>query len=280
MIDFYKEDKFPPAYAAVSKPKLNTGLLEAIRTGKYSKASDLSVASELSKVVREEYEKYGTEGIPIPEPEIVLAQKTLISVLDRLQIQINIPWRDFRSFRSYWIRNGAQGQGSWQARRDILSDLFEPIQQELDRRERQSVQASLVTAISPHATLGWDASDTKISALRRRFADARTPEDYSDVGNRAVSALEELANQVYDPKKHVREGEEPLPYGKTKERFDRYIEEKLPGPSNAALRKVARGTVELSQALKHGSVTTRTNAGLVGDSVIFLANMLRRLDDQ
>lgn len=278
MIDFYKEDKFPPAYAAASKPKLNTGLLEAIKTGKYSKASDLSVASELSKVVWEEYEKCGTEGKTIPEPEIVLAQKTLISVLDRLQIQINIPWRDFRSFRSYWIRNGAHG--SYQARRDILSDLFEPIQQELDRRERQSVQASLVTAISPHATLGWDAVDTKVSALRRRFADARTPEDYSDVGNRAVSALEELANQVYDPKKHVREGEEPLPYSKTKERFNCYIEEKLSGPSNAALRKVARGTVDLSQALKHGSVTTRTNAGLVGDSVIFLANMLRRLDDQ
>lgn len=278
MIDFYKEDKFPSAYAAASKPKLNTGLLEAIRTGKYSKASDLSVASELSKFVWEEYEKYGTKGGTLSESEIVLAQKTLVSVLDRLQIQINIPWRDFQSFRSYWIRNGAQG--SWQARRDILSNLFEPIQKELDWRERQSVQASLVTAISPHATLGWDAADTKISALRRRFADARTPEDYSDVGNRAVSALEELANQVYDPKKHVREGEEPLPYGKTKERFDRYIEEKLPGPSNAALRKVARGTVELSQALKHGSVTTRTNAGLVGDSVIFLANMLRRLDDQ
>lgn len=278
MIDFYKEDKFPSAYAAASKPKLNTGLLEAIRTGKYSKASDLSVASELSKFVWEEYEKYGTKGGTLSESEIVLAQKTLVSVLDRLQIQINIPWRDFQSFRSYWIRNGAQG--SWQARRDILSDLFEPIQKELDWRERQSVQASLVTAISPHATLGWDAADTKISALRRRFADARTPEDYSDVGNRAVSALEELANQVYDPKKHVREGEEPLPYGKTKERFDRYIEEKLPGPSNAALRKVARGTVELSQALKHGSVNTRTNAGLVGDSVIFLANMLRRLDDQ
>lgn len=278
MIDFYKEDKFPSAYATASKPKLNTGLLEAIRTGKYSKASDLSVASELSKVVWEEYEKYGTKGGTLSESEIVLAQKTLVSVLDRLQIQINIPWRDFQSFRLYWIRNGAQG--SWQARRDILSDLFEPIQKELDWRERQSVQASLVTAISPHATLGWDAADTKISALRRRFADARTPEDYSDVGNRAVSALEELANQVYDPKKHVREGEEPLPYGKTKERFDRYIEEKLPGPSNAALRKVARGTVELSQALKHGSVTTRTNAGLVGDSVIFLANMLRRLDDQ
>lgn len=278
MIDFYKEAKFPKPFGAPTALKLDTGLLENIRAGNYIQASDLSVASDLLKLVWDEYRKYGTEGISVSGAEVALAQRTLISVLDRLRIEIDIPWRDFQGFRDYWIRHEAYG--SWEARRDILSDLFEPIQNELDRRERQSAQSSLAKGISPHTTLGWDAVDTKIDALRRRFAEARTSEDYSDVGNRAVSALEELADKVYNPIKHVREGEEPLPYGKTKERLDRYIEEHLSGSSNAGLRKMARATVELGQALKHGSVTTRTNAGLLGDSVILLANMLRRLDDQ
>src|SRR5690554_2985653 len=36
-------------------------------------------------------------------------------------------FRDFESFRSFWIRKGASGDGGWQARRDLLATLFTPI---------------------------------------------------------------------------------------------------------------------------------------------------------
>lgn len=117
------------------------------------------------------------------------------------------------------------------------------MRQELDRREILSDEANLATAVSPHTTLGWEIVDERIDALRRRFADARTPEDYSDVGNRAVALLEALADKVYDPEVHVRPGEDALPYRNTKLRFDRYIEDALPGKENSGIRRIARGAV-------------------------------------
>lgn len=259
---------------------LNKQLLETIKNGEFTGDSTLSVANDLLTLVWDEYQKYGTAGTALPEADIVLAQKTLVTVLNRLSISIDIPWRDFSTFQTYWKRQGASGPGGWQARREILMEVFNPIQKELDRRENLSDKANLATAIFPHDKLGWAVVDDRIEALRRRFAHAETAEDYSDVGNRTVALLESLADQVYDSAKHVRPGEEPLPYGKTKDRFDRYIEDSLPGSSNASLRKIARGAVEFSQALKHGSITTRKNAGLLGDSVILLANMLRRLAEE
>jgi hypothetical protein len=45
------------------------------------------------------------------------------------------------------------------------------------------------------------------------------------------------------------------------------------------MRKFARATIELAQAVKHRGTPTRTEAGIVADAVILLANMLRRLDE-
>lgn len=279
MIDFYTE-KDAPGFLGTKHTALNKELLETIKNGEFTGDSTLSVANDLLSLVWNEYQKYGTEGTQLPATDIILAQKTLIAVLNRLDISLEIPWKDFSAFLTYWIRHNASGVGGWQARREILMDIFNPVQKELDRREDLSDKANLATAISPHTKLGWDIVDDRIEALRRRFVQAQISEDYSDVGNRAVALLEALADQVYDPAKHVRAGEEPLAYGKTKDRFDRYIEESLPGASNASLRKIARGAVEFSQALKHGSITTRKNVGVLGDSVILLANMLRRLEEE
>ncbi|WP_346924473.1 hypothetical protein [Rothia sp. (in: high G+C Gram-positive bacteria)] len=279
MIEFYTEE-YLPGFSGAKRSVLNKQLLETIKRGDFTDASPLSVANDLLAIVWDEYQKYGTEGTALPEADILLAQKTLVTVLNRLSISSDIPWRDFSTFRTYWIRQGAAGAGGWQARREILIKVFTPVQKELDRRENLSDKASFARAISPHSKLGWDVVDDRIEALRRRFAHAQTPEDYSDVGNRAVALIEALADHVYDPDKHVRPGEEPLGYGKTKDRLDRYIEDSLPGPKNASPRKIAKGAVDFSQALKHGSITTRKNAGLLGDSVILLANMLKRLEEE
>lgn len=40
------------------------------------------------------------------------------------------------------------------------------------------------------------------------------------------------------------------PVAQTKNRIDRYIEDALPGPDNAALRKLAKSAVELAQRVK------------------------------
>jgi hypothetical protein len=86
-----------------------------------------------------------------------------------------------------------------------------------------------------------------------------------------------LSSTVYDPARHLRDGEEEPPVANTKQRLDRVIENDLSGSDNAALRKVARAVIELAQQVKHSGTPTRLEAGIAADAVIQLANFMRRL---
>jgi hypothetical protein len=128
-------------------------------------------------------------------------------------------------------------------------------------------------------TPGWPAVDAEISELRRHFLNARSAQDYRAVGLDCVSVTESLSRQVYDSTRHLRAGEEEPPVANTKQRLDRFVEYALPGPDNAALRRLARAAIEFAQHVKHSTAPTRREAGIAADAVIQLANLLRRLDE-
>jgi hypothetical protein len=198
-------------------------------------------------------------------------------VLRRLGVgTFDPPYRDFNTFTKYWKTQGASG--SWQARRDLLDADFEPLHKVLDEREAGSIESNLATAISPHKVTGWPRVDEELSELRRHFETASTRQDYSNVGNDVVAVLEALSATVYDHALHGNTDEPEPPVANTKTRLDRYIEAALPGRTNAELRKLARASVELAQAVKHRRETvTRMEAGLAADAIILLSNMLRRI---
>src|SRR5207244_2280854 len=127
---------------------------------------------------------------------------------------------------------------------------------------------------------GWAAVDEELRELRLRFQSARSPQDYRDVGNRAVGVLEALSRTVYDPGRHLRQGETEPAHDKTKQRLERYVEDSLAGPSNDNIRGVARKVIELAHEVKHSTTPTRREAGIAADSVIMLANILRRVDQE
>lgn len=140
---------------------------------------------------------------------------------------MSLPWRDFSTFKGYWLRNGCSG--SWQARRDLLNELFVPVRVELDRREEAQFGAVNAEAVSPHIKTGWPRVDQELAELRRRFRTAVTMQDYRDVGSRAVAVLEALSCTIYDPAVHLRDGETEPPPDKTKQRLSRYVEDSLAG---------------------------------------------------
>ncbi len=70
------------------------------------------------------------------------------------------------------------------------------------------------------------------------------------------------------------------PVDKTKQRLDRFIEDALAGSENTATRRLAKATIELAQEIKHSDTPTRREAGIAADSVILLANIMRRLDEE
>ncbi len=270
--DFFRDSEFDPTSASV----LDHDLLNRLRTVGDAERSDVEVGVALLRLAHDELEAYGTDGSQrTSEDEIRLILRTSRRLLERVGISLNLPFSDYRTFRSHWVAN--DGYGSWQTRRNILNELFEPAHLHLARLEDGEIVSTLARPVTSHPGTGWSKVDDEINELRRHFQVARSQQDYRNVGNDCVAVLERLSDVVFDPARDLDEGEEMPPVTSTKQRFDRVIERTAQGPTNAEIRKVARSVVELAQAVKHRSTPSRRDAGIAADSVIQLANILRRL---
>ncbi|HEU5156128.1 MAG TPA: hypothetical protein VFU43_03970 [Streptosporangiaceae bacterium] len=251
-------------------------LVAQVRRGPIEGRTDLEIAVALCQLVHDELQRYGTDGSQtLQDDEISAAILALGAVLRRVTVPFALPFRNFTTFRSYWIKNGCSN--SWQARRDMLDEIFEPLYLRLVRLEEQSLEA-LALAISPRAEVGWPIVDEEIRELRRRFATAVTPQDYRAIGTNCVGVLEALGETVYNQARHLRTGETAPPRDKTNLRIGRYIEDALPGRANEDVRGLANKAAALAHHVKHAPTPTRRDAGIVSDAVILLANILRRLE--
>lgn len=277
--DFFQESPDTGNPWDSQETELNAELLTQLAQGTAHDPNPLETALSLTRLVRAEYESYGTEKAHLrtDEDEARAALKTLRMVLKRRGIVFNPPWRDFSSFQSHWHAEGARG--SWQARRDIIEKVFRPIQDQLEEAEEQQYMGELTEGISPHKDLGWTDVDDHIAQLRQRFRSASTAVDYKDVGNRCVGVLEALSAHVYDPAVHCPPGTTVPPVDRTDIRIGAYIDQRLPGKSNEELRGLTKKASALSHKMKHSPKADRTTTGITADAVILLANILRRLED-
>jgi hypothetical protein len=277
--DFFEEIESvsPWTNSATTTTKLRRDLLNELRAGPVARVDDLDAAIALTHLVWDDLIAFGTSGgNTLDDKEIALAQRALTATLARIGIALSFPWRDFSTFKAHWVRNGCYN--SWQARRDLLNELFAPVQAELDRQEDAQFRVVNAEAVSPHTKTGWPKVDEELTELRRRFRTAATTQDYRDTGNRAVAVLEAISRTVYDPALHVRDRETELSPDKTKLRISRYVEDSLAGKDNEAIRGVVVKTIELAHSVKHSTAPTRREAGIAADAVIMLANILRRVD--
>lgn len=281
--DFLVEELPPedPVFGSLGVPtkRANEAILNDLKRGPLSTSSDVEAAVALAKLVHDDLQAYGTSGGNLlNDDQIWLAIQALHAVTRRLSVtSFKVPFRDFTSFHDWWVKNGAYG--SYQARRDLLAGIFDPLHDRLADMEQEALEATLADPISPHSRTGWSAVDTEISELRRHFNSARTPQDYRNVGNDCVAVTEALSAQVYDPTRHLQAGESEPPIAKTKQRIERFIENAAPGPDNQRLRTLARAVIDYGQHVKHSSTPTRREAGIAADAVIQLANILRRLGE-
>jgi hypothetical protein len=278
MDDFFRDGFDPLGFPGLAPAReFRSDLMPALRAGPLEDDDDLATAIALTRIVHTDLEAFGTGGGEVlTAADIEAAQRCLRTVLGRHGVDLNLPWRNYTEFRSYWLQKGASG--NYQARRNILDGFFKPVHEELDRLEEAQFHAIVAEAVSPHPSLGWPAVDLELTELKRRFRSAVTPQDYRDVGNRSVAVLEALSRTVYDPAKHLRPGETVPAVDKTKQRLGRYIEDALGGSECEEVRGVANKVIELAHNVKHSPAPTRRDAGITADAVILLANILRRLD--
>jgi hypothetical protein len=116
----------PPSY------RLDTTLLAKLRSAPLSDILDESAAEGLLDLVQDELMAFATnEDQQLNERQSANVIRTLEAVTKRLGIPAGLPFRSFSSFRAYWQRRGLTGPGSWQPRRDMVNELFDPIREQL-----------------------------------------------------------------------------------------------------------------------------------------------------
>jgi hypothetical protein len=136
--DFFtmEDDPFPsgaPWGAPAATTIFNEVLVDSQRKGSIEGVKDSSAALALLDLVGE-LEAYGTGGgEQLTDPQIAMALRALEAVTRRVGVPLELPFRDFTRFRSYWIQRGASGSGGWQARRDLLEELLEPTRRQVER---------------------------------------------------------------------------------------------------------------------------------------------------
>lgn len=270
--DYFRDDLH-------GRRRFNRSLARKLRGGSLEGGDDVEAAVALARLVHDDLEAFGTAGgEQLDQEEMREALLVLRAVVDRIGIEdFDVPFRDYSTFKSYWLRN--EGYGSWQARRDLLAAIFDGLHDELAALESRALASSLAEAVSPRGRTGWAKIDAEIAELRRHFQRARSPQDYRNVGNDCVIVTEALSSQLYDPDVHLRAGESEPPVRNTKQRLVRFVEHAAAGSENAALRKLAKASIELAQEVKHRDTPGRRDAGVAADSVILLANLLRRIDE-
>ncbi len=161
----------------------------------------------------------------------------------------------------------------------MVAKVFDPVQEQLEVLEDHAASGDgLATAVTSHEQLGWPRVDSEIEQIRRSFNRARSPLECREVGLACVALLEVLSDVCYDPDRHLYEGEDEPPVGNTKQRLSRVIEHEVADQElGKELGRLVKRAVELSQAVKHSPMRTRTEAGIAADAVFLIANMLRRL---
>jgi abortive infection Abi-like protein len=111
-------------------------LIESVRKGTFEAGTDLDAAIGLLDFVQEELEAFGTSGGEhLNDQQSADAILALEAVCARLDVPLLLPFRNYATFRAYWMREGASGSGGYQKRRDMLESLFGPTRRRLRRLE-------------------------------------------------------------------------------------------------------------------------------------------------
>lgn len=115
-----------------------------------SSHSDLDVALAPMDRVRDDFQLSGTSGGErIGDADMRIAVRALERTAARTGNDFHLPFRGHAAWRSYWIRKGAGGTGGWQARRNLLSDLFDASHSLLMAAKDRTLESTLAEAASP-----------------------------------------------------------------------------------------------------------------------------------
>jgi len=131
--DLFQDDPDPFA-GPMPRQFLDQHVVDSLRRGPQQRVDELDAAVALTELLQSEYMAFGTDGGErLSNPEVALVHRAAKATLARVGIDLAPRWRDFTSFKAYWLSN--DGYGNWAARRRMVADVFGPILDDLYARQ-------------------------------------------------------------------------------------------------------------------------------------------------
>ncbi len=123
--DFFTFEEFP-ALGGMRRV-FDATLVDRLRLQPEEGTSDLDAGYALAKLAYDDLTSFGTGGgKQLSNEDLSVVLRSLRAILGRLGVKFDAPpFRDFESFKSYWISHGMSG--SWGARREYVNELFNPV---------------------------------------------------------------------------------------------------------------------------------------------------------
>lgn len=260
--------------------QVNRELINLVRIGPLDGFDDVLIGGRLLELTRSEFEKYGTDRTNVfDNDDARSALSSFKACCIRLGItEIDFPFRDFTTFRSWWLKNGASN--SWQARRDLVENVFDPLVKRFDNLLLGIPERTLFEPLNINSQSTWPNIQEEIEQLRKHAASANSDADIRNLGNDCVVIIEKLSAFLY---RHADHGDASLaeePPTRTKNRLTAIVEHEFLSSSSHELVKVVRSTIELAQAIKHNHNPTLMDTMILAESTIFLVAVLDRLMNQ
>jgi hypothetical protein len=181
------------------------------------------------------------------------------------------PYPDLWSWYGKWSDGSLP---SWQARRNYIGALYQPLLDALTMRSKTT------SAVQPQEPTGWARVDRNVDKINNALAYAENEEDFQTVGLLCREAIISLAQAVYDSTKHSSvDGVSPSNTD-AKRMLENYIAAELAGSSNETHRKFAKTTVQLAVDLQHKRTASFREAALCAEATRAIINTIAIMSGQ
>jgi len=203
-------------------------------------------------------------------PKIQEVNHEYIKRRDRIQQELRRrhlkdpnPHGDLWAWHGRW---SAGDLGSWASRRAHLSEIYQPLIDQI----RSTVTG---TRLFEEPT-GWPRVDRGVYEIQRSLEQAELEEHFQAVGLLCREVLISVAQVVYDPQRHpIEDGIQPSETD-AKRMLDAYITTELSGNPNEGIRRHAKAALLLANDLQHHRTATYRQSALCAEATISVVNLL------
>lgn len=167
---------------------------------------------------------------------------------------------------AWYGRWSAGDLGSWASRRAHLSEMYQPLIDQI----RNNVTGTRLF----EAPTGWSRVDRGVYEIRRRLEQADVEEHFQAVGLLCREVLISVAQVVYDAQRHQAEDGTPPSETDAKRMLDAYLSTELSGGPNEGVRRHAKAALSLANDLQHHRTATYRQAALCAEATTSVVNLI------